>query len=73
MMFDYNPFVFYKYRFLKVFFYIRIKEKIAKKNQTKQNNNKNNKKTELKALVYNKLIYDKIHIKPYKMLHTTNA
>lgn len=71
-MFDYNPFVFYKYRFLKVFL-IRIKEKIAKNKQTKQYNNKNNKKTELKALVYNKLIYDKIHIKPYKMFHTTNA
>lgn len=34
-MFDYNPFVFYKYRFLKVFFYIRIKEKIAKKKPNK--------------------------------------
>lgn len=34
MMFDYNPFVFYKYRFLKIF-YIRIKEKIAKKNPNK--------------------------------------
>lgn len=33
-MFDYNPFVFYKYRFLKVFL-IRIKEKIAKKQTNK--------------------------------------
>lgn len=73
MMFDYNPFVFYKYRFLKVFLYQNKRENCKKKNQTKQNNNKNNKKTELKALVYNKLIYDKIHIKPYKMLHITNA
>lgn len=72
MMFDYNPFVFYKYRFLKVFLYQNKREN-CKKKKNKAKQQQNNKKTELKALVYNKLIYDKIHIKPYKMLHTTNA
>lgn len=46
---------------------------MRKLQKNRNNNKKNNKKTELKALVYNKLIYDKIPMKPYKMLHTTNA
>lgn len=35
MMFDYNPFVFYKYRFLKVFLYQNKREN-CKKKKTKQ-------------------------------------
>lgn len=31
MMFDYNPFVFYKYRFLKVFLYQNKRENCKKK------------------------------------------
>lgn len=37
MMFDYNPFVFYKYRFLKVFLYQNKRENCKKKpNKAKQ-------------------------------------
>lgn len=45
-MFDYNPFVFYKYRFLKVFLYQNKRENCKKKpNKAKQKQQKDRTKS----------------------------